>query len=301
MPSPAAMTLIEMYAGYRLAPAAPSRSFEELRAMSAQMTEAQAPVTDATIDSQQLGGVATERTRAHGVDAGRIVVYVHGGGYVCGSASGQRGFLAALAREAAADVYAVDYRLAPEHPYPAAVDDVVDAYVAAVALSGGRPVIVGGDSAGGGLAVGAVVEMRDRGIALPAAIFALSPWADMTLGSGALNDLADRDVMVRVNDLTEMRTWYLGARDPEVPQASPALADLAGLPPMLVQVGADEILLGDSQLLVDRAVAAGIDARIDVADGMFHTYQVLAPQLPESREAIASLARFVVGATGEAS
>lgn len=298
MPSPDAEALIEVYMQYRMPVEAPSRSAGELRAMSAQMAEAQPPVagTGVDIDAVDLGGVPAERTRPSAARAARVVVYVHGGGYVCGSAGGQRAFLAELARAADAEVLAVEYRLAPEHAHPAAVDDVVAAYVAARELAGDRPVVVGGDSAGGGLAVGAVVAMRERGIALPSAVFALSPWADLTLTGEALLSHAARDVMVRVNDLEMMRSAYLVGGDPNIATASPALADLAGLPPLRVQVGSEEILVGDAHLLVRRAKEAGVAAELEVADGMFHTFQVLAPHLPESRDAIASLVRFVTAA-----
>lgn len=265
--------------------------------MTAGAADAQPPVADADIDQVDLAGVPTERTRAHGSALDRVVVYVHGGGYICGSASGQRAFLAAVARGADAEVYSVDYRLAPEHQHPAAIDDVVAAYGAALELAGGRPVIVGGDSAGGGLAIGAVLELRNRGIALPSAIFVVSPWADMTLTGAVLHTHADLDLMVRVNDLMIMRESYLGAAgDAANPLASPALGDLGGLPPLLVQVGSEEILLGDAQLLVQAATAAGVDARLEVSDGMFHTWSVIAPHLPESQVALDSLTRFIAGA-----
>ncbi len=295
MPSEAAATLIATYREYQLAPDAPGRTWQDLRVMSAGMAEAQPPAIGVEITTGEAGGVPVESTRAEGSTPARHVVYVHGGGYICGSAGGQRAFLAALARAADAHVHAVEYRLAPEHACPAAIDDVIAATVAVQAAAGGEPVVVGGDSAGGGLAVAAVLEMRERGLALPNAVFALSPWADMTLGGDTIESLAERDVMVRRNDLQMMRDCYLGEGDPSHRHVSPALADLSGLPPLLVQVGGDEVLVGDARLLAARATADGVDAELEEADGMFHTFQVLAPDLPESQEAIASLARFVKG------
>jgi acetyl esterase/lipase len=285
--------MIAAFREYQLGPEVPARSWQELREMSAQMAAAQPAPQGVDTVRLDVGGVPVERSRPSGIEPGCHVVYVHGGGYVCGSASGQQAFVAALARAAAAEVHAVDYRLAPEHRCPAAIDDVVAVTAAVQAAAGGRPVIVGGDSAGGGLAVAAVLEMRSRGIDLPQGLFALSPWTDMTLTNPCLDDLATRDLMVRTNDLAMMRDCYLGASDPAGPAASPGLADLSGLPPMLVQVGGEEVLLGDAQLLVDRAAGDGVRAELEVADGMFHTYQVIAPDLPESQQAIASLARFV--------
>lgn len=293
MPSPEANAVIDMYLQYRMENDAPGRTHEELRVMSDQIFENQPPALDAEVQPAELGGVATERTVASGADAERVVVYVHGGGYICGSARNQRKFLAELSRRAGAEVHAVEYRLAPEHPFPAAVDDVVAAYEGAIAAANGRPVVVGGDSAGGGLAIGSVVEMRRRGMQLPAAMFALSPWADMTLTGDAISSNANADVMVRFEDLKVMRECYVGRGDAAHPAASPALADLTGMPPLLVHVGSDEILAGDAAALVDAARKAGVDAQLHSADGMFHIYPVLAPDLPESQAAISSLAQFI--------
>ena len=293
MVSPEADATIAAYAAHRLAATEPSRTWEELRSMSAQMSALQPPAEGVEIDEIEAGGVPVERTRATDAEPDRHIVYVHGGGYVCGSAGGQRAFLAALARAAGAAVHSVDYRLAPEHPCPAAIDDVVAATVAIQSLADARPVFLGGDSAGGGLAIAAVLEMRERGFDLPAGVFALSPWADMTLAGAAHVELADRDVMVRRNDLAMMRDCYLAGQDPAGRHASPALADLTGLPPLHVQVGGEEVLLGDAHLLIEAARSHGVRATLHVADGMFHTWQVLAPALPESEDALASLAQFV--------
>jgi epsilon-lactone hydrolase len=296
MPSAAAETMIATYREYQLAPDAPGRTWQDLRVISAQLAEAQPPATGVDISVGEAGGVPVERTRVEGATPVRHVVYVHGGGYVCGSAGGQRAFLAALARAAEAEVHAVEYRLAPEHACPAAVDDVVAATVAVQSTAGDQPVIVGGDSAGGGLAVAAVLEMRERGLALPSAVFALSPWADMTLDGASIEAFGERDIMVRRNDLQMMRECYLGGGDPSGRHASPGLAVLSGLPPLLVQVGGEEVLVGDARLLAERAAAHGVLTELEIAAGMFHTFQVLSPDLPESQEAIASLARFLKGA-----
>ena len=296
MPSAAADAMIATFREFQLEPDAPGRTWQDLRAMSAQMAAAQPAPAGVEVTAGEAGGVPVERTRVPGSTPVRHVVYVHGGGYICGSAAGQRSFLAELARVADAEVHAVEYRLAPEHPCPAAIDDVVDATVAVQAVAGDQPVIVGGDSAGGGLAVAAVLEMRERDLSLPDAVFALSPWVDMTLGGDALEELAERDIMVRRNDLLMMRECYLGQGDPTGRHPSPGLADLTGLPPLLVQVGAEEVLVGDARLLAARAEQDGVATTLEVADGMFHTFQVLAPDLPESQDAIASLVRFMTRA-----
>jgi acetyl esterase/lipase len=293
LPSAEAQSLIDTYLQYRLGPDAPSRTAEELRAMTEQALAAQGRAEGVRISEVEIGGRRAERTQPAGVEPERVVVYIHGGGYVCGSVSLQRVFLAELATRTLADIYAVDYRLAPEHPYPAAVDDVVAVYEAVLGLAQGRPVLVGGDSAGGGLTVGMMLELRDRHQPLPTAAFAVSPWADMTLTNDVLSSHTDRDIMVRLADLEMMRRSYLGDADPVTPVASPALADLSGLPPLLVQVGGEELLLGDARLLVDRARQCGVEAELEAAEGMFHTWPVIAPWLPESRDAIESLSMFV--------
>ena len=294
MLSPQAESIIEMYNQYRLPGDAPARTVEDLREMTRQALAAQPDPEEVEVETVQLAGRPAERTHVGGLHPERFLVYAHGGGYLCGSSSLQRLFLAEIAKRTNSDVFAVDYRLAPEHPYPAAIDDVASAYIAAKAMAGGRSVAIGGDSAGGGLALGTVLRLRSQGVELPSAAFAISPWADLTLTSETLVSLGDRDIMVRLVDLQVMRANYLGSADPEIAEVSPALADLSGICPLLVQVGSEELLLGDAQRLVERARACGVEAQLEVADGMFHTWPVLAPALPESEIAIKSLTDFLV-------
>jgi epsilon-lactone hydrolase len=294
MPSPQANELIALYDQYRLAPDVPPRTIGELRMMTTQALDAQAPISGADIAAVDLDGVAAEQTISHDASPDRVVVYFHGGGYVCGSASGQRAFLSALSREAGAEVLSIDYRLAPEHPYPAAVDDGVAAYRVALDRAGDRPISVGGDSAGGGLAVAVVLAVGERGLPMPTAVFALSPWTDLTLEGDALDSYESRDVMVRRADLQMMRACYIGdGIDPHIGTVSPAYGTLSRFPRLLVQVGGEEVLIGDAQLLVERARAAGVEATLEISGGMFHTSQVIAPHLPESQTAIASLGSFL--------
>lgn len=240
-----------------------------------------------------LGGVAsTWFTPRHGPHD-RVVFYLHGGGYVSGSALGYSELIARVALASAARALAVDYRLAPEHPFPAALDDATAAWRALVA-SGVDPsrVVVAGDSAGGGLALALLVAIRDGGGPLPAAGALLSPWLDLGATGATIHEHREYDYLTR-DLLVGCADAYLAGADPGDPRASPLHADLAGLCPLLVQVGGAEALLDDSRRLVARARAAGIGVDLDVAPHMVHVWHFFAALLPESRSAIDRVGAFV--------
>jgi epsilon-lactone hydrolase len=239
-------------------------------------------------------GVRTELVVAPGADAGRTLVYFHGGAYTAGSIGSHRALATELSRAARLRVLNVDYRLAPEHPHPAAVEDAVT--VARFLWKQGVPperIAFGGDSAGGGLVVAALVALRDAGDALPAAAVCLSPWTDLTLTRDSHTSRAAIDPMVRLPALAVSRDAYAAGRDLRSPTLSPLFASLAGLPPMLVQVGSAELLLDDSTELVANARRAGVDATLEVWDDMIHVFQAFFPMLPEGRDAIATIAAFL--------
>jgi acetyl esterase/lipase len=183
--------------------------------------------------------------------------------------------------------------LAPEHPFPAAIKDCVTAYRALVSSVDPDSVVVAGDSAGGGASLSTVIELRDANDPLPACLYLLSPWTDLTGSGESISDKAAIDPMIDPQGIEQMATWYRGDYEPTHPGVSPLFADLTGLPPMLVQLGSDEVLLSDSTRLVDRAKAAGVEVELDVADGMWHVYQALAPVLPEARTALHRAATFI--------
>jgi acetyl esterase/lipase len=191
------------------------------------------------------------------------------------------------------------YRLAPEHPFPAAVEDAVAAYrwLLGVGVEPERTVI-GGDSAGGGLAVAALASLRDAGDPLPAGAMLFSPWTDLTMGGASITDLADVDDLLDVDSLRAAAGLYLGAEDPTHPLASPLFADVAGLPPSFIQTGGAEILLDDSTRLAERTRAAGGRAVLDVWAGMPHVFQNLAPIIPEAGKALQQAGLFVRRVTG---
>ncbi len=244
----------------------------------------------------ELGGVPAVRVTVPG-STGGIVLYLHGGGYVVGSASGYRGLAGEVARAAGMDAVIVDYRLAPEHPFPAAVDDAVAAYRALVA-SGCAPgdVVLAGDSAGGGLVLATLVALREAGEALPAAALLISPWADLTGKAASLEGKRTEDPSLTPEGLVACTAHYLGTRDPAHPLASPALADLAGLPPLLVQVGSIEILLDDALAVAANAGAAGTSVRLEVHPGLPHVFHAFHFMLPQAKAALDEAGRFLASA-----
>ncbi|MEZ4331781.1 MAG: alpha/beta hydrolase [Myxococcota bacterium] len=228
----------------------------------------------------------------------RAILYLHGGGYVMGSVSTHRSLIARLARATGWRCLALDYRLAPEHPFPAAIDDVMAAHrwLQRRGIPPAR-IVFAGDSAGGGLVLGSLVALRDAGEALPAAAIALSPLADLELTGDSVARVTD-DPLVPVDGTRLMAAAYLGAgADPRDPRASPIHADYRGLPPLLLEVGTREVLLDDARRVADRARAAGIPVELFVGEGLTHVWP-LHPQLPEAAESIERMARFVARHVG---
>ena len=255
------------------------------------------PVPDGvTFTAADAGGVPAEWHDAEGVRQDRVLVYYHGGGYCMGSLDTHRGHTARISKLADLRVLAVDYRLAPEHPHPAAVEDAVAAY-RFVLDQGIAPerVALAGDSAGGGLTLATLLALRDRGVPLPACGVGISAWTDMTASGDSIKTKADEDPML--GDITALHMMvdaYVGPEgDKKAPLASPVFADLTGLPPILLQVGTAEVLLDDSTRLAARAQAAGVDVTLKVWEGMFHVWHAFAEMLPEGMEATRELADWV--------
>ena len=239
-------------------------------------------------------GVAAEWVAAAEARADRAVLYLHGGGYCIGSVNTHRQLACDLSRATGARLLLIDYRLAPEHPFPAALDDATRAYRYLIE-SGVRPAqsAIAGDSAGGGLTVATLLALRDADGPLPAAGVCLSPWLDLTMGGASMRTKAAVDPMVQRENLQRMAEAYLGGADPRSPLASPLFADLRGLPPLLVHVGSAETLLDDSTGFAERARAAGVDVSIDVWDDMVHVWHAFAFVLPEARQAIDRIGSYL--------
>ncbi len=242
----------------------------------------------------EAGGVRAQWISTPEALESRVIYYLHGGGYITGSVITHREMISRLSRTAAARALAIDYRLAPEHPFPAAVEDATAAY--RWLLSTGLDpagIVIAGDSAGGGLTVATLVALRDAGDPLPAAAVCLSPWVDLEGIGESMSSKADVDPMIQREELLDMARAYLGEADPRTPLAAPLYADLTGLPPVLIQVGRAEILLDDSVRLAERARAAGVDVTLDPWDDMFHVWQAFALLLPEGQQAIDRIGEFV--------
>jgi acetyl esterase/lipase len=244
------------------------------------------------VETVTLGGVRAERLTPPSAK-NAAVLYLHGGGYCIGSPRSHRHLAAAIGAAAEAVVVVPDYRLAPEHPFPAAVDDAVATYRALLAggVSPSR-VAIAGDSAGGGLTVATLLALRDAGVPLPAAGVCISPWTDLTCSAKSYETRAAADPIVKLAGITEMATAYLAGRDPRTPLASPLFADLRGLPPLLILVGDAEVLLDDAVALAERAEAAGVDATLEVWDEMVHVWPWFLPMLDEAPAAVDRIAMF---------
>jgi epsilon-lactone hydrolase len=240
--------------------------------------------------------VPAEWVVAAGADSDRVLLYLHGGAYQIGSPATHRHMVALLSGAAGARVLSVDYRLAPEHPFPAALDDAVTAYRWLLATGTDRGVLaLAGDSAGGGLALATLVALRDAGEAMPAAAVVLSPWTDLALTGESLRTRADADVLIKPGGMAETAEAYLAGQDPRHPYASPLYADLHGLPPLLIHVGDAEVILDDSTRLAARARDHGVDVTLEVWDEMPHVWHAFAGLLPEADQAIERIGGWLSG------
>jgi acetyl esterase/lipase len=233
--------------------------------------------------------------------AARHVLHLHGGGYVMGSPEHYGDFHWRISRVACAHVLCPYYRLAPEYPFPAALDDAVAGYSWLLA-QGASPhgIVIIGDSAGGGLALATLLRLRDGGVPLPAAAVALSPWTDLALTGASMRTNAERDLTLAPERAAMLARHYLGGADPRHPYASPLYGDLRGLPPVLIQVGSDEILRDDAVRMADKLREAGSRVELEVCPGMHHVWQLYARVLPEGRAAIARIGAFLKRELGRA-
>lgn len=253
------------------------------------------PPAGTIVEPVNADGVPAEWVIASGVGTGRVLLYLHGGGYQIGSPATLRHVIALLSEAAQARVLSVDYRLAPEHPFPAAVQDSMTAYRWLLASGGIEPgaIAIGGDSSGGGLTLGTLVALRDAGDTMPAAAFAISPWTDLALTGESLRTRAAVELMLQPEGMPATASLYLAGADPRHPHASPLYADLHGLPPTLIQVGDAEIILDDSTRFAARARAAGVDVTLEVWDEMPHVWHAFAGLLPEADRAIAAIGAWL--------
>lgn len=251
-----------------------------------------------------MGGLVWEPFELAGMDAAwmrlerphkrrRVILYCHGGGYTSGGLGFSKVLASKLTRATGLDVLAFDYRLAPEHPYPAAVEDAQAAWDHLMRLGfGARDVVLAGDSAGGNMALVLCLRLRAEGRMLPGALLLMSPWTDMTCSGESLTERADIDPVLTPEYIYAVREAYAGGLDPAQPELSPLLADLAGLPPTLIQVGTHEILFSDAERLAERMKAAGTECRLEVWEGMWHDFQMYPSK--SAAQAMQNAAHFLI-------
>jgi monoterpene epsilon-lactone hydrolase len=275
-------------------PPSDSLTTAELRAQYERAEKVFPTPSDVKVERVNAPVVPAEWLRPPSAELGRVVLYLHGGGYVIGSPRSHRHLAAAIAGAAGASALLLDYRLAPEHPFPAAVEDATAAYrwLLDQAIAPER-IVIAGDSAGGGLTVATLLALREARVPLPAGGVCISPWVDLTCSGASYRTMAEADPIVRRAGVEEMALAYLGATSPRTPLASPLFADLRGLPPLLIHVGRDEVLLDDAVQLAERARAAGVDVTLDIYERMIHVWHWFLPMLDEAQTAVEAIGRFV--------
>jgi epsilon-lactone hydrolase len=244
------------------------------------------------VTATQLGGVPAERVEHRDADQSRAVLYLHGGGYVLGSAVSHRPVAAHISRAARAPVYNLDYRLAPEHPFPGAPDDALAAYLALIGIVGDAwAITVAGDSAGGGLALALALRLRERELPRPAALGLICPWTDLTLSGESVVTNAPRDALLRVDWARWAADLYRGGHDPRLPELSPNEADLSGFPPIVLHGAADDTIVSDADRLAERARAAGVQVDYTRFDGLWHDFHLHVGLLADADDALERLGR----------
>jgi monoterpene epsilon-lactone hydrolase len=259
----------------------------EQRRLLRDLTSAQPLPADVHVTASALGGVPTAEITIDGVDPRHVVLYFHGGVYVLGDAVSAANLASQVGRRTSAKVISVDYRLAPEHPYPAAIDDALAAYNALL-QNGTAPsdIVFAGESAGGGLAVATLVNARDHGLPLPAAAFAMSPYADLTLAGPTMETKSEVDLLMSRTNLQSRVPDYTAGRDASIGLISPIFADLSGLPPLVIQAGTHEVLLDDAVRLARQAAIADVQVTLDITPGVPHVFQTFYPLLDEAVAAL---------------
>ena len=295
MPSPQHEMIVTMLTS---APPIVRATVEETRAGFEQMTQMFPLAADVTHERVNAGGVPSEWVRVPESRTDRVILYLHGGGYVIGSLNTHRELASRIARATQARALVIDYRLAPEHPFPAAVEDATAAYrwLLSTGVSPAK-IALAGDSAGGGLVLATLLALRDSRQPLPAAGICMSPWVDLEgIGASAQPGGAN-DPLLQIAGLREMGKHYASA-NLRHPHAAPLYASFRGLPPLLIQVGTRELLLDDSTRVAAKAKADGVDVTLETWDGLIHVWQLFGPGVPESVQAVERIGEFTRKYTG---
>ena len=259
----------------------------EQRRLLRELVSAQPLPADVTVTAAVLGGVPTAEITVGGIEPRHVVLYFHGGVYALGDAFSAAGLASQVGRRTRAKVISVDYRLAPEDPYPAAVEDALAAYEALL-RSGTAPsdIAFAGESAGGGLAIATLVNARDHGLPRPSAAFVMSPYADLTLSGATMETKRAADPLLSRENLQARVTDYTSGHDAALGLISPIFADLTGLPPLIIQAGTHEVLLDDAVRLAQQAATADVQVTLDITPGVPHVFQAYYPILDEATAAL---------------
>lgn len=267
----------------------------ELRANSVKNSKLLGDVPKAIkVETIEADGIQAEWLSPLNANPANAILYFHGGGYVTGSIADHRMMCGLLAEATNTKVLIPEYRLAPEHPFPAAVDDALAVYhwLIKQGFSAGK-IILAGDSAGGGLSLATALALKDKSESLPAAILCMSPWADLTLKGASHTTKSKAEVILKTDVLREWSLCYTHETNLSNPLVSPAFGDYHGFPPIFIQVGGDEILLDDSFMVAEKARSAGVDVTLNVWDGMWHVWQALGNMIPENKKTFEEISQFV--------
>ena len=254
---------------------------------------------DVRVEPVVANGVAAEWTSTPGAAPTRVLLFLHGGGYVSGSVTSHRAMVAEAGRQAKIRTLALGYRLAPEHPYPAALDDALDGY--RFLVSSGidpRHIVISGDSAGGGMTIAMMTMLRDAGEALPGCAWCISPWVDLEMTGASIAGKAGVDPLIQKPYLQELAGAYLNGADPHSPLVSPLHGDLHGLPPLLIQCGSAETLLDDSVRLAGAAANADVAVTLEVYPDMIHVWPLFYQEVTAGRRALAAAGQFIRAMVG---
>ncbi len=272
----------------------PGSDVNEQRRLLRELLSAQPLPAEVTVTAAALGGVPTAEITVDGIEQRHVVLYFHGGVYVMGDAALAAELASQVGRRTDAKVISVDYRLAPEHPYPAAVDDALAAYEGLLD-NGIAPsdIVFAGESAGGGLVIATMVNARDHGLALPAAAFVMSPYADLTLAGTTMETKRELDPLLSLENLEARITDYTSGQDAALALISPIFADLSGLPPLIIQGGSHEVLLDDAVRLARAAATADVEVTLEISPRVPHVFQAYHPILDEATAALDRAGQFL--------
>lgn len=247
-----------------------------------------------SFEKTDCGGIPGEWALPNNMNNNGAILYLHGGAYISGSIDTHRPLVARIARTAATRALTIEYRYAPEHPFPAGLDDAIKAYHWLLGQGfDHRKIIIAGDSAGGGLTLATLIRLRDEKAPMPAAVVCMSPWLDLTCSQDSGKRLASKDLMLTVASGKRFAGYYAGGHDLKDPYISPFFADLKNLSPMLIQVSDSEILIDENVAFEKKAKAAGVDIQLEVWGDMNHVWQGYAPILPEAKDAIKVIGRYI--------